>query len=330
MAEASVDEAAVLLLALGEVEAAKILRHLEPREVQRVGGAITAMSELPTDRIKEVADAFLASVGDQTGLALGSDRYLESLLQQTLGNERAQVIMERILGGNTAGLDKLRWMEPRSIAEFVLREHPQVQAIVLSYLDPDQAAEVLKFYPATEQKRDVIVRIAQLESISPAALNELSLVLEQQVDQSRNRRYAELGGRKAAADILNHFAPADNETILSEIKVEDEPLSEEIQEMMFVFENLLLIDDRGIQTLLREISTELLVVALKGADEVLRDKIFGNMSKRAAELLKDDMDAKGPVRLSDVEAAQKEILTTARTLAEAGELVLGGSGGDML
>ncbi|MEM9742926.1 MAG: flagellar motor switch protein FliG [Pseudomonadota bacterium] len=326
----TVDEAAVLLLALGENEAAKILKHLEPREVQRLGTAIADLENLPTDRIETALNVFLESVSDQTGLALGSDRYLDGLLRHALGDERAQVIMERILGGNTSGLDKLRWMEPRTIAEFVQQENAQVQAIVLSYLDPDQAAAVLTFIPDVGQRRDIISRVAQLESVSPAALNELSLVLEEQVDRTKNRRYAELGGRKAAADILNHVAPADNESILNEIKAENAELSEEIQEMMFVFENLMLVDDRGIQTLLREISTELLVVGLKGADEVLRDKIFGNMSKRAAELLQDDMEAKGPVRLSDVETAQKEILTTARSLAESGEIVLGGGGGEMV
>lgn len=318
------------MLTLGEADAAAVLRHLEPREVQRVGAAMSTLSELQTTQVQTVVEQFLETVTDETGLAIGTRGYLEKLLTTAMGKDRAQVLLERILGGHTDGLDKLKWMDPRAIADFVLREHPQIQAIVLSYLDADQAAQVLSYFEDTEVRREVLIRIAQLESISPIALNELSAVLEEQVKSQSNRRFAELGGRKTAAEILNNFTPVENESILGDIRSVSESLSEEIQELMFVFDNLMAVDDRGIQTLLREINSDALVLALKGAEEPLKEKIFGNMSKRAAELLKDDMEAKGPVRVSEVEAAQKDILTTARKLSESGEIVLGGSGSEML
>lgn len=326
----SVDQAAILMLTLGEADAAAVLKHLEPREVQRVGAAMSALNNLQTSQIQTVIDQFLETVTDETGLAIGTKAYLEKLLVTSMGQERAQVVMERILGGHTDGLDKLKWMDSRAIAEFVLKEHPQIQAIVLSYLDADQAAEVLAYYTDNDARREVLMRVAELNAISPNALKELSLVLEAQVTPTNNRRFAEMGGRKVAAEILNNIPPAENESILGEIREVSESLSEEIQELMFVFDNLMKVDERGIQTLLREINSDVLVLALKGAEEPLKEKIFSNMSKRAAELLKDDMEAKGPVRVSEVEAAQKDILTTARKLAEAGEIVLGGSDGDML
>lgn len=326
----TVDQAAILMLTLGETDAAAVLKHLEPREVQRVGAAMSALSNLQGSQIQTVIDQFLETVTDETGLAIGTNAYLQKLLVNSMGQERAQVVMERILGGHTDGLDKLKWMDSRAIAEFVLKEHPQIQAIVLSYLDSDQAAEVLNYYKNSDERREVLMRIAQLDAISPLALQELSVVLEQQVTATNNRRFAEMGGRKVAAEILNNFPPAENETILGEIREASESLSEEIQELMFVFDNLMSVDERGIQTILREVNSDVLVLALKGAEAPLKEKIFSNMSKRAAELLKDDMEAKGPVRVSEVEAAQKDILTTARKLSEAGEIVLGGSAGDML
>jgi flagellar motor switch protein FliG len=324
-----VDQAAILMLTLGEQDAAAVLRHLEPREVQRVGAAMAELSELSTGQIQGAMDQFLETVTDETGLAIGTRKYLQNLLTTAMGQDRAQVVLERILGGHTDGLDRLRWMDSRAIADFVLAEHPQIQAIVLSYLDSDQAAEVLNYFTDQDQRREVLMRVAQLDTISPLALAELSQVLEDQVKSASNRRFAELGGRKTAADILNNFSPADNEVMLGAIKEADESLSEQIQELMFVFDNLMAVDDRGIQTILREVSSDALVLALKGAEGALQEKIFGNMSKRAAELLKDDMEAKGPVRVSDVEAAQKDILSTARKLAEDGEIALGG-GGDMV
>jgi flagellar motor switch protein FliG len=325
---APINKAAILLLAMGEDEAAKVLKHLEPREVQRVGAAMSALGSVNTQQIDSVVNHFLETVSSQSGLAMGANDYLKKMLVGALGEQRAGSVLERIVGGNMAGLDKLKWMDSRAIADFILHEHPQIQAIVLSYLEPDQAAEVLAFFPEDAVRSDVIMRVANLESIPPGALQDLSVVLEQQVGKQRPSRFAQLGGKRAAAEIMNHLDNNAEEAVMAGIREHNEALGEEIQELMFVFDNLNLVDDRGIQTLLREISTEHLVLALKGADEPLRDKIFRNMSKRAAEMLQDDIEAKGPVRVSEVELAQKEILTVARKLSDAGEIILGGSGGE--
>ena len=326
----TLQRAAILMLAMGESDAAKILKHLEPREVQRLGAAMTQLDHVQAGEIQAVMDDFLETVNDQTGLAIGTNNYLQKLMVSALGEDRANVILERIIGGNTGGLDKLKWMDPRAIADFVLQEHPQIQAIVLSYLEPEQAALVLNFFPDAASRSEVLARVANLESISPNALAELSVVLEEQVNKATNRRFAQLGGRRSAAEILNNVDSQQNADLLETIRAKDEELGDAIQELMFVFDNLMSVDDRGIQTILREVNTDLLVLALKGADQPLQEKIFNNMSKRAAELLRDDMEAKGPVRLSEVEAAQKEILAVARKLADDGEIMLGGGGEAML
>ena len=322
------DRAAILLLAMGEDEAAQVLRHLEPREVQRVGSAMSALGTVDSNRIHSVVTSFLDTVTGQTGLTVGADEYLKKMLIGALGEQRAGSVMERILGSSLGGLDKLKWMDARAIADFILGEHPQIQAIVIACLEPDQAAEVFDFFPDNEHSSEIIRRVANLESIPPGALDELALVLEQQVDQQSSRRFAQLGGKRSAAEIMNNLDNTMSDLVMEGIRGNDETLCEEIQELMFIFDNLALVDDRGIQTLLREVSSDNLVLALKGADEALQEKIFKNMSKRAAELLQDDIEAKGPVRVSEVESAQKEILIIARKLADSGEIVLGGSGAE--
>ncbi len=324
------DRAAILLLALGEDDASRVLKHLDPREVQRVGAAMAALGSVNTGQVSHVLDSFLDTVSGQSGLTVGAGDYIRKMLTSALGEDKARSLLDRILGGNTGGLDKLKWMDPRNIAEFILREHPQIQAIVLSYLEADQAAEVLGYFPDAGSRAEVLTRVARLEAVPPNALQELNAVLEEQVSQRAPARFAQLGGAKVAAEILNNMQAGAEEEIMAGIRESNQELCDEISELMFIFENLLDIDDRGIQVLLREVSTDNLVLALKGADDALREKIFGNMSKRAAELLRDDLEAKGPVRITEVEAAQKEILVIARRLSEAGELSLGGSGDEMI
>ena len=325
-----VDQAAVLLLTIGEEEAAKVLKHLDQREIQRISESMTNLGSISSSQIELVVDEFLQTVTDESGLTVQTNRYLRDTLTQALGETKANSVIEKISGGSTAALDRLRWMDSRSIAEFIATEHPQIQAIVMSFLEPDQAAQVMSYLPEGEVRRDIIMRVANLESIPPAAISELAQVLEEQASQSGPARFAQLGGKRTAADILNNMAKGTNEEVMEAIREADEELGDAINELMFVFDNLLLVDDRGIQTLLKEISTDVLTIALKGADPALQQKVFGNMSKRAAELLQDDMEAKGPVRLSDVEAAQKEILVVARRLAEDGEIMLGGGGDEMV
>ncbi len=324
----TIDQAAILLLTIGESEAAQVLKHLDQREVQRISEAMSGLNAVSTEQIDVVVNEFLDTVSDESGLTMGTNRYLKNTLTHALGETKANSVIEKISGGSTAALDKLRWMDPRGIAEFIMSEHPQVQAIVMSYLEADQAAQVLRYIEDVDLRRDIVMRVANLEAIPPAAIEELAKVLEQQAVETGPMRFAQLGGKRSAAEILNNLQKEDNEPVMEAINEADQELGEAINELMFVFDNLALVDDRGIQTLLKEVSTDSLTMALKGADTSLQDKIFGNMSSRAADLLRDDMEAKGPVRLSDVEVAQKEILTIARKLADDGEIMLGGAGGD--
>ncbi|WP_122579799.1 flagellar motor switch protein FliG [Pseudomonas viridiflava] len=323
-----VEKAAVLLLSLGETDAAQVLRHMGPKEVQKVGVAMAQMRNVHREQVEEVMSEFVDIVGDQTSLGVGSDGYIRKMLTQALGEDKANGLIDRILlGGNTSGLDSLKWMEPRAVADVIRFEHPQIQAIVVAYLDADQAGEVLG--PFDHKVRlDIILRVSSLNTVQPAALKELNQILEKQFSGNANTSRTTLGGIKRAADIMNFLDSSIEGALMDSIREVDEDLSVQIEDLMFVFNNLSDVDDRGIQALLREVSSDVLVLALKGSDEAIKEKIFKNMSKRAAELLRDDLEAKGPVRVSDVETAQKEILTIARRMAEAGEIVLGGKGGE--
>ncbi|MGI4836759.1 MAG: flagellar motor switch protein FliG [Janthinobacterium lividum] len=323
-----VDKAAILLLSLGETDAAQVLRHMGPKEVQRVGVAMAQMRNVHREQVEQVMTEFVASVGDQTSLGVGSDTYIRKMLTSALGEDKANGLIDRILlGGNTSGLDSLKWMEPRAVADVIRFEHPQIQAIVVAYLDPDQAGEVLGHFDH-KVRLDIILRVSSLNTVQPAALKELNTILEKQFAGNSTTSRTTLGGIKRAADIMNFLDSSVEGQLMDSIREVDEDLSGQIEDLMFVFNNLKDVDDRGIQALLREVSSDVLVVALKGADDGVKEKIFKNMSKRASELLRDDLEAKGPVRVSDVETAQKEILTIARRMAEAGEIVLGGKGGE--
>lgn len=323
-----IDKAAILLLSLGETDAAQVLQHMGPKEVQRVGSAMAQMRNVHREQVEQVMSEFVEVVSDQTGLGVGADGYIRKMLTQALGEDKAGSLIDRILlGGNTSGLDSLKWMEPRAVADVIRYEHPQIQAIVVAYLDPDQAGEVLSHFDH-KVRLDIILRVSSLNTIQPAALKELNSILEKQFSGNSNTLRTSMGGVKRAADIMNFLDSSIEGPLLDAIRELDQDLSGKIEDLMFVFDNLADVDDRGIQSLMREVSSDVLVLALKGADEAIKEKIFKNMSKRAAELLRDDLEAKGPVRISEVESAQKEILTIARRMAEAGEIVLGGKGGE--
>jgi flagellar motor switch protein FliG len=333
MAEAStgkfsgVDRAAIFLLSLGETDAAQILKHMGPKEVQKVGSAMAAMANVSREQVQVILGDFIETVDNQTALGVGSEDYIRKVMVDALGEEKAGSLIDRILlGRNTKGLESLKWMDARAVAEIIRLEHPQIMAIVLSYLDSDHAAAVLGYLP-DRVRVDVLMRIATLDGIQPAALAELDEIMERQFSgNSSNVKSSSVGGVKAAANILNFVDSAVEGEIMELIKDSDAELGQKIQDLMFVFDNLIDVDDQGIQALLREVSSDNLIIALKGADEGVREKIFKNMSKRAAEMLRDDLEAKGPVRLSEVEMAQKEILAIARRMAEAGDIVLGGKG----
>jgi len=322
------ERSALLMLGLGEQHAAEILRHMGPKEVQEIGLAMAGLSNITNSQMELVMQKFVGTIGEQTSLGMGSDQYIRNMLTSALGAEKAGGVINRILlGRNSKGLEQLKWMDARAIAELIRVEHPQIIAIVMSFLDPDQAAGVLAEFPE-KMRADVIMRVASLDGIQPAALQELDEILEKQFSGGANVQSSALGGVKKAADILNFVDGAIESKVIEQISESDDELSQQIQDNMFVFENLIDIDDRGMQTLLREVSSDQLLLAMRGAPEPLRDKIFKNMSSRAAEMLKDDLEAAAPVKLSDVEASQKEILTVARRLSEAGEINLGGGAGE--
>jgi flagellar motor switch protein FliG len=284
------------------------------------------LSNVSRDEVTSVLTNFTRTVENQTSVGIGSDEYVRKVLINALGEDKAGGVIDRILLGRTSkGLEALKWMEPRAIAEMIRLEHPQIVSIVLAYIDSDQAAGVLAHLPEW-LRADVIMRIATLDGIQPSALSELDEIMEKQFAGNAGGQSSSLGGPKTAADILNFMDGSTESAVMEHVKKVDEALGTRIEDLMFVFDNLIEIDDRGMQDLLREVPQERLLIALKGADEALKQKIYKNMSQRAAEMLKEDLEAKGPVRLADVEAAQKEVLAVARKMADAGTLALGGKG----
>jgi flagellar motor switch protein FliG len=323
-----VEQAAILLLTLGEQDAAQVLKHLGAKDVQRVGQAMAQLSGISRDEVSAVLGHFASRVEQQTSVGVDADDYVRNVLNEALGSDKAGSVIDRILRGRSSrGLEAVKWMEPRAVAGMLRFEHPQIISIVLSYLEPEQAAAVLAALPQ-ELQVDVIVRVATLDGVQPAALNELDEVLEKQFTGKSLSKASGFGGPKAAAEILTLVGAAPEGRILEEITKADEALAQKLQDLMFVFEDLLAIDDRGMQELLREIPGDKLIIALKACGEDMKEKFFKNMSERAAAMLKDDLEAKGPVKLSEVEAAQKEILVTARRMADEGRVQLGGKGGE--
>ncbi len=320
-----VQRAAVLLMSLGESDAAEVLKHLGAKEVQKLGMAMATIGNVTRQQVEEVVDEFVASLEDQTSLGVGADDYVRKVLVQALGEDKAASLIDRILfGRNTKGLDTLKWMEPRAVAELIRNEHPQIISIVLAHLDPDQSAEVLKSLPE-RTRADVLLRIATLDGIPPNALHELNEIMERQFSGQNNLKSSSVGGVKLAASIINQLDTSTEQAVMALIRDIDQDLGSKIQDLMFVFDDLGELDDRAMQALLREVPQDRLGLALRGADPRVKDKVLANMSQRAAQILVEDMEARGPVRLSDVEAAQKEILGIARKLADEGTIVLGPS-----
>jgi flagellar motor switch protein FliG len=325
-----VQRAAILLMTLGEQHAAEILRHMEPREVQHIGAAMASIRSVRHEEVEAVLLDFCRVARSETSMGVASHEYVRNVLVRALGREKAGGLMDRIVDGDNAqGVEALRWMDPRAIGAALRNEHPQVIAVVLSYLESDQSAQVLSLL-SDAARQDVMRRIASLDNVPQSALFELNDMIEKEVvGRISAAASAKVGGTRKAAEIMNMLESSVGEPLMDAIRADDEELATEIEEQMFVFENLLDADDRGVQALLREVSSDVLLVALKGADEQVREKIFRNMSKRAAQTLRDDLEVMRPVRLSEVEASQKEVLTVVKRLAEAGDLVIsrGGSSG---
>ena len=313
-------------MSLGEEEAAGVLKYLGPKEVQKIGAAMAALANVTHEDIQTTVREFRTETEERTTLGMAADDYIRSVLTKALGNDKAANLIERILhGGDTSGIEGLKWMDAASVAELIKNEHPQIIATILVHLDFDQASEILTHF-VERLRNDVMVRIATLDGIQPHALRELNDVLTKLLSGGDHMKKAAMGGVKAAAEMLNLMGTAVETGVISNIKEFDAELAQRIQDEMFVFEDVIDVDDRGVQLLLREIQSESLIIALKGATPELREKIFKNMSQRAAEMLRDDLEAKGPVRLSEVEAEQKEILKVVRRLADEGQIILGGKG----
>jgi flagellar motor switch protein FliG len=326
MSEDGIRKSAILLMSIGEEEAAEVLKYLGPKEVQKLGTAMAALANVTQDEIRNTVSNFRNETDERTTLGMGSDGYIRSMLTKALGDDKAASLIDRILqGGDTSGIESLKWMDASSVAELIKNEHPQIIATILVHLDYDQASEILGQF-VERLRNDVMMRIATLDGIQPHALRELNDVLTKLLSGGDHIKKATGGGIKTAAEILNYMGGAAESGVIGSIKELDAELAQKIQDEMFVFEDVIKVDDRGIQLLLREVQSESLIVALKGATPDMREKIFKNMSQRAAEMLRDDLEAKGPVRLSEVEAEQKEILKVVRRLADEGQIVLGGQG----
>lgn len=322
------DRAAVLLLLLGEEEAANILKYMNPAEVQRLGAAMVGAADMSQEAINHVLDEFVSTLKGQSSLGLGATDYVETVLNKALGEDKAASVMGRILPGQSSkGLEILRWMDARAIADMVSNEHPQVIAIILSVLEHAVAADVLSYLPS-DVRPEIVQRVGALETVQPAAMQELEAIMKKQFSNNSSARSSNVGGVQAAAKIMN-FAKVDMETqVMAGLMGLDEEMALQIQDQMFTFDNLLDVDNKAIQVIMRNVDQDLLMTALKGASDPVKEKFFDNMSSRARVMFIDDMEAKGPMRITDVEEAQKTIMRTARKLSDAGELVLAGGGGD--
>ena len=322
-----ITKGAILMLALGEEGASEVMKYLTPREVQKLSEAMTTMKAISHEEVVVVLNDFNTFADNNSSLGLDSDDYIRSVLTKALGDDKASSLLNRILGGggDASGIESLKWMDAESVADLIHNEHPQTIATILVHLERDQACEVLGHF--TERLRnDALLRIATLGGVQPTAMRELNDVLTKLLSGSEVIKKQPMGGTRAAADILN-FMGGDNEaSAMEHLKSYDPEMAQKIMDEMFVFENVLEIDDRGIQLLLREVQSDSLIIALKGASEEMREKIFKNMSQRAAEMMREDLESKGPVRLSEVEAQQKEILVVVRRLADEGQINLGGKG----
>jgi flagellar motor switch protein FliG len=318
------ERAAVFLMSLSEKEAAEVMKHMPVSEVQRLGQAMAQLKKVSRGQADAVLQQFADKVESEAPLVSRSPRFLKKVLSSSLGEDRANALMERIVDDEGRGLDSLQIMEAKEVADMIHREHPQVISIVLAGLDAKKAGQVIAQLPV-RLATDVVARIGRMDEVPESAIAELDEVMQQRFKQSGSLKVTNMGGVRTAASILNQVQKDIEKRIIEELDVSHTALSQEIQENMFVFENLMDIDDRGIQSLVREITSETLLVALKGADPALQDKIFRNMWKRAAELLKSDLEAKGPVKLSDVEASQKDVVATARRLIDEGTIIPGGS-----
>lgn len=330
MSDGGVNKGAILMLALGAEGATEVMKYLTPREVQKLSEAMTSMKNIAHEEVESVLSDFCHVAEQNSSLGLDSSEYLRTVLTNALGDDKASTLLNRILGGgsDSSGIESLKWMDAASVADLIRNEHPQIIATILVHLERDQACDVLSHFP-DRLRNDVLLRIATLDGVQPTALRELNDVLTKLLSGNEVMKKQSMGGIRTAADILNFMSGDHEASAMETFKNYDADMAQKIMDQMFVFDNIVEIDDRGIQLLLREVQSDALIIALKSASQELREKIFKNMSQRAAEMLKEDLESKGPVRLSEVEDKQKEILQVARRLADEGQIALGAKGEDV-
>ncbi|MBK7059473.1 MAG: flagellar motor switch protein FliG [Rubrivivax sp.] len=330
MDDKGVEDAAILMMTLGEEQAAEVFKLLAPKEVQRLGETIAKLKSVSRERVEKVIDRFDSAAASDSRLVDDTDEYVKSVLRKALGDDKANLLIDRILqGSDTSGIESLKWMDATSVAELLRNEHPQIVAAILVHLEFDQAADVLKQF-GERHRNEVMVRIATLDGIQPSALKDLNDVMSKVLAGGDRMKKSNLGGVKSAAEILNMLGSGAETSVLDFVREADGELAQKIMDNMFVFDDLEKIDDKGFQALLKEVQSDQLVLALKAASPELREKVFRNMSSRAAETLKEDLESRGPVRLSDVEAEQKEMLKIVRRLVDEGQIVLAGGGDEQL
>ncbi len=328
MSEDGLQDAAIFLMSLGEVEAAEVFKHFSPKEVQKLGEAIAKTKAISRERVDNIIEKFTEVAASQSLLVADSSDYVRNVLKRALGDDKAALLIDRILqGGDVSGIESLKWMDAISVAELLRSEHPQIVAAIMVHLDVDQASEILKLF-TERQRNEVMLRVATMEGIQPTALKDLNEVLFQVLSGTDRVRKSSLGGVKAAAEMINLMGANVEGTVIESIRSHDPDLAQKIMDKMFVFDDLVNLDAKAIQTVLKEVASDVLISALKGAQPELKEKILSNMSSRAAETLREDLESRGPMRLSEVEAQQKEILKTVRRLADEGQIVVGGGGAD--
>jgi len=320
------ERAAVLLMSLGEQDAAAILKHMDPRDVEAVGLAMAGLQNVSRERAEAVVQSFLQKLDSNDAFAVDKPDFVKKVMSASFGKQRGELMVERILSGGSggAGIEALKWMDPRAVAQLVGDEHPQVVASLLAQLDGKLAAKIVPLLPE-KQRADVLMRIATLEELPQSALQELDQIVGKRAAHGAQVTSRRLGGTRTVADMINAMDRETSNSVLGAIEAQDAELHNKIKELLFVFDDLVEIDNKGIQAVLREVSSDILSVALRGADPAVAEKIYGNMSKRAAEILREDMEARGPVKLTEVEAAQREIVVIAQRLAEEGTIILGSS-----
>lgn len=327
MSDDGVMKSAVLMLALGEDEAAEVMKFLSPKEVQKLGAAMATLSSVGREEVETTVNDFLTVADESSDFGLDSDEYIRSVLTKALG-EKADSVLDRILhNSDSSGIESLKWMDAPTVAELIMNEHPQIVATILVHLDSDHASEILSHF-TDRLRQDTLLRIATLDGVQPTALKELNDVLGKLLSGNESLKKQSMGGVKVAAEIMNYFNGETEATAMEGLKSYDEELAQQIMDTMFVFDDIIEIDDKGIQVMLREVQSETLIIALKGTTAEMREKVFKNMSSRAADMMREDLESKGPVKLSEVEAQQKQMLQVVRRLADEGQIMLGGKGGD--